>query len=282
MFPETDSNVDSYIIGWQGISADTMSWKEGWHQIVSRIEEAGYPITHYEVKQGNHLSNVAKYTSSKVDALSSGWDTVQVLSIYAMPEGVESHWVSGYDVYIQLDLGKQRVVLSVADRNSPGSGKVICARVMESIIELLPYSYGIGCGLPLKRNPPLFMSGHYTGGGLPSREEPWQLELRERSKVWKKYIETHAMWEKGILRDVYSRNYLTRPLLEAECYGLPLQRWIEEGQDKRGILSQLSPKHWRWDVPINDIELVKSEMLDAGRIMSLAQAKALFPPRPMV
>ncbi len=277
MFPETDIAGDSYVIAWHGICAPAASWRSGWLQIAENLTRIGYAPTHFEMSQGDRISKIKKYTAKQVDMIADQWDSVTGISLYTMPPGARDNWIKGSKASIDVEPEKQSIVVVVVDQEAPDACKVACEEAVEPLLGLLPFAYGLGCGLPINRLPTLFVSGHYVGGGTPGCEEPWQAELSERSDVWDRYIQPQALWKDGIFRDTYSRNYLTEPLLNAQFGEDTLRNRIDKEHGLWGELYSLSSDRWRWDIPINRIGEVKSEMLNAGRILSLEQAQALYP-----
>ncbi len=73
------------------------------------------------------------------------------------------------------------------------------------------------------------------------------------------------VWERGLLRDVYSWNFVTEPQLGKPVGNMSLEQWIQ-GNKQRGHLARLCDNTALWKVDEVQIPLVRHDLAEAGII----------------
>jgi hypothetical protein len=76
----------------------------------------------------------------------------------------------------------------------------------------------------------------------------------------------------GMQRDVYPLNVLTRPHLNCDVGGRPLEKWIAEDTG-RGRLWQVADGVWVWSVPPLSLPVVQATLADEGLLVSRSGMK---------
>ena len=114
------------------------------------------------------------------------------------------------------------------------------------------YAIGIGQGLGPK------------GYGISSQLTPEERAESERISRWGNGM-LGRVWEKGLLRDVYPWNFLTRPHLVKQVGTISLEKWIRQ-DERRGRLEPLGDGISFWEVDDINMSSIRKELLEADVI----------------
>jgi hypothetical protein len=106
----------------------------------------------------------------------------------------------------------------------------------------------------------------------PSRPE--DVEEREQMLLWSRERMDMTAQDKpapfrhlkGMQRDVYPLNVLTRPHLNRTVGGQPLEKWIA-ADAQRGRLWQVADGVWVWTVPSVSLHFVQAQLADEGLLV---------------
>ncbi|MDB5389223.1 MAG: hypothetical protein JWM11_4869 [Planctomycetaceae bacterium] len=131
-----------------------------------------------------------------------------------------------------------------------------------SIISNLKPEYGIGYLRDLKYGPTGFAIG--LGGAFPDAVTAGRRDGTHNITAWSSYGMKHALYRKGILRDIYEWNYLSPSQLQNKVGTLTLEKWITH-DSSRGMLRKLGPGAI-WDLPETAIVGVRSSLTEAKLI----------------
>lgn len=120
-----------------------------------------------------------------------------------------------------------------------------------SLVGILRPAYGIGYHRELNRSP-----GLYAVGILGS-QNPFDLDEMESLNVsfWNSAMDEN-LWERGLLRDVYEWNFLTRTQLDRHIFGVKLEDWIKT-HPGRGSIRVLDRNITFWKVDASQILEIK-------------------------
>jgi hypothetical protein len=135
--------------------------------------------------------------------------------------------------------------------------------VAREVAGLLKPVYGIGFTRAHRLDPTCYAIGlNFDPGDLTPEEEAEQ----DWIGTWGETLFADQVYRKGILRDVYRWNFLTRPHLRKKVNGVPLELWIRRGP-RRGRLGEFGRGTHLWEVPAKDIPKVRQSLLRAGLIL---------------
>ena len=97
--------------------------------------------------------------------------------------------------------------------------------VARELAAILKPAYGIGYTRAHRLDPEFYAIGMNV-----DRDDLTPDELAEQDWIgtWGETLFTDQVYRKGILRDVYRWNFLTRPHLKKKVGGVPLDRWIRQ------------------------------------------------------
>jgi hypothetical protein len=135
--------------------------------------------------------------------------------------------------------------------------------VARELAAILKPVYGIGYTRAHELDPE-----SYAIGLLVDRGELTGDALREEAEIaaWSETLFTDQVYRKGILRDVYRWNFLTRPHLKKKVAGVPLERWIGQNA-RRGKLREFGRGMSLWEVAEKQIPAVRRALRGAGLIL---------------
>jgi hypothetical protein len=132
-----------------------------------------------------------------------------------------------------------------------------------AVAGILKPVYGIGYTRAHRLGPTYYAIGlNFDPGDLTAEEEAEQ----DWIGTWGETLFTDQVYRKGILRDVYRWNFLTRSHLKKKVGGVPLEQWIRQGP-RRGKLDGFGRGMHLWEVPTKDIPRVRQALLRAGVIL---------------
>lgn len=126
------------------------------------------------------------------------------------------------------------------------------------------FCYGYALSAPYSLDLETYGPGLASSGVLsPALEDPyaWQKELMRTLPA--REARPH---QQGLLRFVYPQNFLSEAQLRIPVDGADLEAWIRAGG--RGRLVPLSPHLWSWHLDDSEIEQVRLELGQKGRLVA--------------
>ncbi len=137
--------------------------------------------------------------------------------------------------------------------------------VARILAQSLKPNYGIGYNREHRLGPDFYAGGICMGLGYTESEEEEKMNI----SFWSDAVADH-IWRKGVLRDVYPWNFLTKPHLAKQIHGIPLKKWIRQSIG-RGTVDVLCKGINLWKVPEVDIPSVRSALRKAGALYQWRQ-----------
>ena len=135
--------------------------------------------------------------------------------------------------------------------------------IASEVARLLKPIYGIG----YTRSHRLDAGFYAIGLNLdPGDLTPEERKEQEWIGTWGETLFEDQVYRKGILRDVYPWNFLTRPHLKKKVDGVPLEQWIRQSS-RRGKLGEFSKGMSLWEVGEKQIPAVRKTLRQAGLIL---------------
>ncbi len=134
------------------------------------------------------------------------------------------------------------------------------------LTEKLRPLYGIGNVMPYEYQPSSFSGGSVCDGTF-TNDFPYKATTRQicgRSRLFKSvYLNrgTPSILQDHI-RDIYEVNFLSQGHLDYPINGVTFRELVEKR--KAGKLTQLNDVTWRWDIPGNDMENIRDDLIKAG------------------
>lgn len=140
------------------------------------------------------------------------------------------------------------------------------ARLVDSCLSRLRPAYGIGYHRLHAEGPQFYALGmNYAStveAAVPTGEA---YEAALAISRWGDLAMVKEIYKRGLLRDVYPYNYLSRTHLVSWVGGQTLQAWIS-GAPCRGTLTRLDSGVTLWKVPASQIQSVREQLWGAGLI----------------
>jgi hypothetical protein len=150
--------------------------------------------------------------------------------------------------------------------------------VIQTFSRAARITYGHAYLRPVRLGPTMYAYDLVYG---LDRSRPDEAEELERMRRWSQERLDMVAQNKpapfrhlaGMQRDVYPLNVLTRPHLEREIGGQPLEKWIA-ADASRGQLQQVADGVWVWVVPEQSLETTRGELAEAELLVTRAPRKA--------
>ncbi len=186
-----------------------------------------------------------------------GFERVTAFSLISLLPNANSP-LDDYAIEVSISLSKGYFLVSA--RKSIFDLSDIMLSFTISVLDVLNSGYGIGYIRENRLGPTFYATGLSQGLGLSDREYLESLNI----SFWNEAMALR-IWERGMLRDVYPWNFLTKPQLSQSIEGLPLEQWIER-MPGRGTLSPIGDGMVLWSVEDADIPSVRRTLWQAGGI----------------
>ncbi|MER8524888.1 MULTISPECIES: hypothetical protein [unclassified Mesorhizobium] len=174
--------------------------------------------------------------------------------------------LSDFSIDIGCSVDRFRLFEIHIDRAANADAKKTFERIIKLLVQELQPIYGIGLSMPYFWGPRAFAHGS-TSSRFATVDKTFYgppEQLRAQSFVFGRTF--HARSDERHLdvnlRDVFPFNLLSQGHLERRIDRKRLQNWIQD--NAYGVLRQLSPVSWRWDVPPEDIQKIRKFLIDAG------------------
>ena len=130
--------------------------------------------------------------------------------------------------------------------------------IATAMAEDLRPEYGIGYNRLRREGPEWFAVGICHSQGVDDAVSKVSGEAYEERLVISRWGDAmdERLWRKGILRDVYPWNFLTRPQLSTRVGAEPLRRRVRQDA-RRGTLKEISGPIVLWEVRQTEIPQVR-------------------------
>jgi hypothetical protein len=225
--------------------------------------EVGYPPDKAGVTGPGFGSQLGSFDRFNARLAKKGFRKVTGIDLVATTPGAKI-WSDDYHVAAAYMGDEDLLTADVVARSSiarlSATSLLPVARELAAILKPV---YGIGYTRSHQLDPT-----SYAIGLLVDRGELTGAAAREEAEIaaWSETLFEDQVYRKGILRDVYPWNFLTRPHLKKKVAGVPLEQWIHQNP-RRGTLSKFGRGMHVWEVARKDIPSVRRTVRQAGLIL---------------
>jgi hypothetical protein len=250
-------------LAFYGIRPSLKAAEAFYHTMVKWFTDLGHPPDKAGVTGpgfGTQLGSFGRFDSK---LKRTGFRKVTGVTLIATTPGAKI-WGSDYDLSASYMGEDDELVADIVARSSLAtlSAKSLLP-VAREVAGILKPVYGIGYTRARRLDPVCYAIGlNFDPGDLTAEEEAEQ----DWIGTWGETLFADQVYRKGILRDVYRWNFLTRPHLRKKVGGVPLDQWIRRGP-RRGKLGEFGRGMHLWEVPAMDIPKVRQTLLAAGLIL---------------
>jgi hypothetical protein len=259
--PKTVSDGCS-ALAFYGFRPSAQAAEAFYRAMLKWFTELGYPPDKGGVRGPGFGSQLGSFGRFKARLEKKGFRKVTGVDLIATTPDAE-FWSSDYYVAASY-IGDEMLTASIVARTSIARlTETSLLPVAREVAAILKPVYGIGYTRAHKLDP----SGYAIGANI-DRGELTGRALEEENEIaaWSETLFTDHVYRKGILRDVYRWNFLTRPHLTKKVGGVPLDRWIRQNA-RRGTLGEFGRGLHFWEVAAKDIPAVRQTLRKAGLIL---------------
>jgi hypothetical protein len=205
-----------------------------------------------------------KHNNSKL--AKQGFEAINNFELASVPDDSESPM---YDYFISTsymgDLDLSCTIISTNCAISNILGKCHDP-LLQSLIETLKPSYGIGYLRELRKGPILYALG--IGQGREIEEYSGAAyEEGVRHSHWGGAGMQKEIYREGVIRDIYPWNLLNNKHLDFPIDGIPFRQWIQ-GDRNRGSLTALTDECWLWEISEAAISGIRPILWNSGIIFN--------------
>jgi hypothetical protein len=254
---------DCSALAFYGIRPSPQAAEGFYHAMVKWFGELGHPPDKGGVTAPGFGSQLGSFQRLNARLGKKGFRKVTGVTLVATLPRART-WES--DSYVSASyMGEDDELMAyIVARSSVATLSATSLRpVAREVAELLKPVYGIGYTRSHRLDPGFYAIGTNFDPGDLTEEE---LEEQEWIGTWGETLFEDQVYRKGILRDVYPWNFLTRPHLTKKVGGVPLERWIRQNP-RRGTLSEFGRGMHFWEVARKDIPKVRQTLRQAGLIL---------------
>jgi hypothetical protein len=253
---------ERFVLAFYGLASSPRA-SEGFFFAVSRwFSELGYSPDKLGVIGEGHSGKIGDYRRSSSKLEKTGFSDVKAFDICASKPGAR---VPGMEYFASASFshaGDDGGYAIVAVPSSLPS-RTDWLPIAQEIIQSVRPAYGIGFKRELSLGPVKYALGVCQGLGVGLTGEAYE-EARNISR-WCDIGMVKQVYRDGLLRDVYSWNFLTQPQLAKSVGSTTLELWIEQ-DGRRGVIALLSEGVSLWEVDEAHIPSIRQILHQAGVI----------------
>lgn len=216
----------------------------------------------------SHLSVTGRGFGDKPLQFKRAWKRIQKavvgdvldVSMVSFNEGGDDHtihWAVSCDIVSEPACFQ----LGAGLHTMPDAGPQIVAFIRRALSKLRP-AYGIGFYRERSRGPTYYGIG--LGFGRTAFSGPEYEESLATSR-WGYEGRTEAVYDHGILRDIYPYNLLSARYLERDVGGLSFGDWIR-AEPMRGRLQAWTDEHALWTPAADHIDEIRGQLAHSGML----------------
>jgi hypothetical protein len=250
-------------LAFYGIRPSAQAAEAFYHAMVKWFGELGYPPDKGGVTAPGFGTQLGSFQRLNASLAKKGFRKVTSVELVATTPGAE-YWSS--DCYVSASyVGDDETLMAyIVARSSVATlSATSLLPVAGEVARLLKPVYGIGYTRSHRLGPGFYAIGlNYDPDDLTEDE----LEEQEWIGTWGETLFEDQVYRKGILRDVYRWNFLTRPHLKKKVGGVPLEQWIRQSS-RRGRLGEFCKGMSLWEVSEKQITPVRKTLRRAGLIL---------------
>jgi hypothetical protein len=254
-------------VAFYGVESTADAVAKFYRSVVEWFGSIGYIPDKLAVDGPGHSGKFVSFARANTKLLKHGFHDVVSIEFICLMDNAN---IWGSDYVLSAHYSEKYSVIDVVSRSSiaPLSHAAMLP-LARRIVEAVKPGYGIGYTRDHRLGPELYAVGickglgpSGNGVGLSQAER----DEAENISFWTNGMGAHV-WRQGLLRDVYPWNFLTQSHLDRSVDGIPLRRWIEQNV-QRGTLSSLSDGVLLWEVPEDDLTLVRERLHASNAIFN--------------
>lgn len=250
-------------LAFYGIRPSTQAADAFYHAMVKWFTELGHPPDKAGIAAPGFGTQLGSFRRFNAKLERTGFRRVTGVDLVATTPRAR-FYSSDYYVSASYDGDTDSLMATIVARSSVATlSAASLLPVARMVVGMLKPVYGIGYTRPHRLDPVCYAIGlNFDPGDLTAAEEAEQ----DWIGTWGETLFADQVYRKGILRDVYRWNFLTRPHLNKKVAGVPLAQWIRTGP-RRGTLGEFVRGMHLWEVPTKDVPKVRRALLGAGLIL---------------
>ena len=250
-------------LAFYGIRPSPQAVEAFYHAMVTWFTDLGYPPDKAGVTAPGFGTQLGSFERFDAKLKRTGFRKVTGVTLIATTPRAKI-WGSDYYLSASYMGADDELVADIVARSSVATlSAQSLLPVARMVAGMLKPVYGIGFARAHRLDPTCYAIGlNFDPGDLTDEEEAEQ----DWIGTWGETLFEEQVYRKGILRDVYRWNFLTRPHLKKRVGGGPLDQWIRKGP-RRGTLGEFGRGMHLWEVPAKDTPKVRRALLAAGLIL---------------
>src|SRR5262245_28381167 len=246
--------------------------------MVEWFGQLGYPPTMAGVGGPGFGSRMGSFRGANAKLEKRGFGKVRSFELEAtLPDDPRS---DRRDYYVAAHYDADRESLS-ADVVARSSLATLSARSMlpiaRAMVRDLKPDYGFGFTRTYQWMPEFYVTGVNTEYDANGESHSAAVDDDEEGRIaeWSESGMPDQAFRKGVLRDVYRWNFLTRPQLKRRVGKVPLERWIRQNA-RRGTLGAFEGEMVLWEVRERQIPALRNALRQAGAILESSEEEDNF------
>lgn len=251
-------------IAFYGIDSGAKAAESFYCTTVEWFNRLGCPPDKVGIKGQGHRGKLGSFALGNAKLQKTGFDGVENFEIVCSTPNA----VTGNDFFVTADWSAKYSYAVIAARSSLATlSSASMLPLAQTVVRQLKLEYGIGYTRAHQLGPAMYAIGICQGlgpGGYGVDLTEAEREEADSISRWGDGM-TERVWRKGLLRDVYFWNLLTKPQLTKKVGSLPLEQWIQQ-DESRGKLSTLENGVCLWEVHDADLPGVRGKLREAGII----------------
>jgi len=254
---------DCSALAFYGIRPSPKAAEDFYHAMVEWFDRLGHPPDKGGVTAPGFGTQLGSFQRLNAKLAKKGFRKVTGVTLVATTPGAE-YWESDcYASACYMGDDDELTAYIVARSSVATLSATSLLPVAREVAQLLKPVYGIGYTRSHRLDAGFYAIGlNFDPGDLTAEE----LEEQEWIGTWGETLFEDQVYRKGILRDVYPWNFLTRSHLKKKVEGVPLEQWIRQNT-RRGRLSEFGRGMHLWEVAEKHISAVRQTLLRAGLIL---------------
>lgn len=253
-----------FTLAFYGIHCGAEELRHGYELAVEWFNAMGYPPARLGVQGAGFTGNFNAFSRVDKRLHATGFN-VQSIEIESARLGLNCVEDCGASAVISNAQTANYAVFS-ADIERFHLASKEGRNLAATLVDTLSPEYGIAYSRPLRNGPTLFALGVNAGGPIVARGEEY--ERRVHVSAWGSTGIIDRVYRQGLLRDVYSWNFLTEPQLRRNVVGSSLEKWICENPI-RGRLNSFANNVCLWEVEEPRLSHVRDCLQNAGAIFHI-------------
>jgi hypothetical protein len=257
-----------FVLAFYGISSSTSSAESFVNASVDLCQSLGLPPDKMAIGGKGFSGRITNFSRASGKLKKSGFSNVEAVNMYTLLADGQIPVCEYAASVAYLHPSNDGGIAVIAVPESSASRQIWLPFAREVAAWLLP-SYGIGYMRALNQGPVLFAMGvNYSPSVDAAVQKATNKEAYNEGIAISHWCHTgmsERVYLKGLIRDVYPWNFLTRPQLDRPVGQISLAQWIID-QANRGVLSRLTDTVFLWEVADDRIAETRGALRDAGAI----------------